>query len=218
MPRTPVAFVCTALLLACCNPEAKPDSTVASPSAKDAVPDAQPPATAIVYSTDSLQKLAFDKTELIAYNVGNDTLEVVSTSDFLFHPFGKYSSINAFSNAHSGWRFQQKNDPEEPSAQLYRSKDEENVLNLFLDTENNTLEIVSGSFVTKIPKFSNGIRLHMKKPDFFSLFLKKHSEIENKANVVVLVSALNGIKQYYNFENNILNKIEFVTNYQLDKN
>ncbi|UYZ62621.1 hypothetical protein [Hymenobacter weizhouensis] len=172
----------------------------------------------VIYSKDSLQYLVFDSFELVSYQVAADTLQLVSTSNFLYYPFGRYSAISAFKAKNPLFTFVKETDPTDNTVNLYRGIYDNNFIKLFLDDEKGALEVVSGRVNDSKIRLNEGILVGMKKREFFSRIFKKPSIIEKAdIKVVELISGLEGIHHYYTFRNDTLARIDFNTNYQFNK-
>ena len=205
------------------EPEAAPQPSFREPPAKP-VPEQSAPSTqderaaSINYSKDSLQYLALDSFELLTYRETTDTLQLVSTSPFLYYPFGEFPSLPAFQKNFPLLAFKRKTDQSDTSAKIYRGVFKSTFIKLFLDEEKKALEVVSGHIFTSEVKLVNGIATGMKKRAFFARFFKKPSTVEqNTQQVVELVSGLDGIRHYYTFKDDTLEHIHLDTDYQFDK-
>lgn len=175
-------------------------------------------ADTISYSSDSLQYLALDSFELVTYELATDTLKLVSTSNFLYYPFGSFSSVSALKKAGLKFAFQQESDASDTSVQIYRATFANSFVKLFQDDEKKKLEIVSGRILNKEIKLINGIRIGTSKRSFFSSFFKKPSTIEKTDHKVIeLISGLDGIRHYYAFKNSVITSIKFDSDYQFNK-
>ena len=172
----------------------------------------------LTYSSDSLQYLALNSFELLTYRITPDTLQLVSTSAFLYYPFGKFTSIAGLQKNLPAVIFKRESDKNDVSAKIYRGVIGNAFVKMFFDQEKKSLEIVSGNIYTPELKLGNGIKIGMKKRAFFAKFFKKASTAEQGSKrIVELISGLDGIRHYYTFKNNVLAHIEFDTDYQFDK-
>jgi|GEM_PF-895906 len=184
-------------------------------------PAAESPAAAgradVAYSPDSLQRLAQRSFELVEYHVRADTLQLVSTSDFLFHPFGRLATIQEFQRQNPAWSFQKVTDPADAAAVLYRCAYNNSWLKLFADGEKKALEIVAGHVTTLEAPLANRVVVGMSKREFFATFLRQPSTLEAGSRVVELESGLDGIRHYYTFQQDKLTSIDFDSDYQFSK-
>lgn len=172
----------------------------------------------VAYSSDSLQYLARESFELLSYRTTPDTLQLISTSPFLFYPFGKHATVTSFKKQYPAFVLKRKTDAFDASAVLYRGTAANDFVKLFMDDEKKTLEIVSGKVLGPELHLINGIAVGMSERAFFKLFFKQPSIIEKSgARVVELISGLDGIQHYYVFQSGVLMRIEFDTNYQFNK-
>ena len=77
-------------------------------------------ADTVAYSGDSLQYLARPSFELLSYRLTPDTLQLISTSPFLYYPFGKQASVASFKKQYPSFVFKRQTDSFDSSAVLYR--------------------------------------------------------------------------------------------------
>jgi len=95
----------------------------------------------LAYSSDSLQYLALNSFELLTYRVTPDTLQLVSTSDFLYYPFGKLTTVADLQKRLPAVMFKRESDRTNPSAKIYRGVIDNAFVKMFFDEEKRRLEI-----------------------------------------------------------------------------
>lgn len=187
-----------------------------SPEQNQASSAASSPTTGSTYAGDSLQHLALSSFELVSYRQTNDTLQLVSTSDFLYYPFGNSSTIQAFRQKHPTWTFAKETDRTDPTAILYRGTTRNGFIKLFADSEKKSLEIVAGDLSGPGIKLANGLAVGATRTAFFMPFFNQPATLPH-SRVVALISGLDGIRHYYTFRADTLARIVFETDYQFDK-
>lgn len=168
---------------------------------------------------DTLEKSAKTNLKLVELSIQKDTLNIVSTSSFLFYPLGKFTKIEKISQSNPQFTTVIEHDKNDKKAKLYRLSSKNSFVKFFKDPNNATLEIVSGKIINSEIMLENGIRVGMSKIDFFNLFFNKLTEHQiDNINTVKLISALNGITHVYIFEKKLLKRLEFNTDYMYNKN
>lgn len=222
MSKLAFALIMVLLLLSACN--GRDESAIHQTSPRKIKPPIptevtdQAVANTVTYSSDSLQYLARENFELLTYRTTPDTLQLVSTSSFLFYPFGHLATVTAFQRRQPKLTLTQESDGIDTSVRLYRGTFKNSFVKLFLNKEKNAIEMVSGHLYGPEIKLVNGIEVGMSKRNFFAIFFKKPAAIEKgNVNVIELISGLDGIQHYYIFRNNVLERIEFDTDYQFSK-
>ena len=211
---TVAALLSAALLSACGNQQ-----RVSANQTPDALPaTSSPNATSAASSSDSLQQLALDSFELIDCRPTPDTLYLVSTSDFLFYPFGSTSTLKAFGQRYSEFTFQPETDPADPTVRLYRGTLPGGFVKLFADDDKQDLALVAGRLTAPGLRLANGLTVGMAQRAFFATFFREPPRAGLLApKVVTLVSGLDGIRHYYSFTDGRLARIEFDSDYQFNK-
>ncbi|KAA8482591.1 hypothetical protein BDE36_4384 [Arcticibacter tournemirensis] len=167
---------------------------------------------------DSLKNLAKKDFELVELSTKGDTLNIVSTSAFLYYPLGKFRSIDDFSKTFKNLNVTTEHDVTDSSIVLNRASGDGCFIKLFKDSEKNALEIVSGRIINDQVKLVNGIGTGMNKVDFLKIFFKDvpPNEIE-KVKVIKLISGLEGISHVYVFSPDRLILLYFDTDYSFNK-
>jgi hypothetical protein len=168
--------------------------------------------------TETLEKSAKKDLQLVELSIQKDTLNIVSTSSFIFYPLGKFIAIEKIRQSNPQFATVIEHDKNDKKAKLYRLSSKNSFVKFFKDPNKATLEIVSGKIINPEIMLKNGIRVGMSKINFFNLFFNKMTEHQvNNIKVVKLISALNGITHVYTFENEKLNRLAFDTDYTFDK-
>jgi hypothetical protein len=174
-----------------------------------------------VIPTDSLAYFSYDK-KVISVELKWDTLNIVTTNQFAYYPFGKYFSIEEFNNYLNSFNLDVEqqypnNDTLLDLRVLYNLSYRDTKIKVLSDPENKTIEIVSGKILDPELKLVNGFQVGMTKAAFIdSLFSKKPADF-SKIKVVEIESGLMGIWHYYIFEHDTLKSILLDTDYQFNK-
>ena len=168
---------------------------------------------------DSLSKYAKPEFKLIDFEINNDTLKIVSTSDFLYYPFGKFYSPENVIKVLPQLTTMERNIK---NKDIYKFIFKTSYVKTFL-TEGicigckKNIEIVYAEIKDKEIVLKNGINLGISKKEFMNKFFDQNPVDFSEINVIELVSGLDGIWQYYDFKENNLVKIHFDTDYTIDK-
>jgi len=174
-----------------------------------------------VIHTDSLAYFSYDK-KVISVELKWDTLNIVTTNQFAYYPFGKYFSIEEFNNYLNSFNLDVEqqypnNDTLLDLRVLYNLSYRDTKIKVLSDPENKTIEIVSGKILDPELELVNGFQVGMTKAEFIdSLFSKKPADF-SKIKVVEIESGLMGIWHYYIFEQDTLKSILLDTDYQFNK-
>jgi hypothetical protein len=166
---------------------------------------------------DSLSRLVRPDFELVELNVSGDSLLLVSTNEFLYYPFGKFTDEHAFNIKNKIFTDRSTlivdNDDVGPKIKLSRFDCNASSI-ITIKSESNALEIVKGSIRDKGIELVNGVFVGMKKDAFLSkFFIATVTKELKKVNTIVLESGLQGIWHYYYFKDDILDRIQFRTDY-----
>lgn len=164
--------------------------------------------------SDSIQNFIKPEFETIQTSIRGDTLSIASTSDFLYHPFGKFSDINAFVKKYE-WNYKDVLKSEIKSdSRLFRVTSNNSSIMLLLDDEQKSLEIVGGNINDTSILLVNGIRINMSYSSFLNVFFISVPKVISKdIRIIELESGLTGIWHYYSFADNKLKSIVFRSNY-----
>lgn len=170
---------------------------------------------------DSLQSFAKKELELNELHIKKDTLEIVSAASVLYYPFGKFKTLGSLNQALKIFKDSLEIDKSDASSRnkLYRMTYKNSFLKFFYDDEKKTYEIVSGQIRNHEVILVNNIRIGITKTDFINIFFNGVSPEQLKGiKVIKMVSALEGIFDYYYFNNDILTSIKLDTDYLFNKN
>jgi hypothetical protein len=159
-----------------------------------------------------------EKFEILNSKVINDTLEILSSSNFLYYPAGKFSNTTYF----------EKNNKEiKRNIELFIRYDTEkdslinysygnSYIKFIFDEEKNAYEIISANIIDDNYILNKQIKIGLSKTNFMLRFSRSFDlNLLKNINVIKFVSALEGIWHYYYFRNDILIQIKFETDYQL---
>jgi len=159
---------------------------------------------------------------VISIELKRDTLNVVTTDQFAYYPFGKYFSIEEFNNSLKSFNLEVEqqypnNDTLLDLRVLYNLSYRDSKIKVLSDPENKTIEIISGKILDPEVELVNEFQVGMTKAEFIdSLFSKKPVDF-SKIKVVEIESGLMGIWHYYKFEKDTLESILLDTDYQFNK-
>ena len=176
----------------------------------------------IIQNKSSVGKV--DDFEILERSIFADTLLIISTSDFLYYPFGSYKNMKDFTKQYS---FMQNsvelaypnNDSTAPLVPVYRFSFNHSYIKYLYDDEKEKLEIIAAKIFDSEVSLSNQVKIGITKSDFIKMFTDqiKPEQIRN-VKVIKFASGLQGIWQYYIFDNDILISFYIDTDYQFDKN
>lgn len=163
----------------------------------------------IVISLFSCEKFKSQKNkntyslEIISSLLKEDTLSIVSTSDYLYYPFGKEKKPVDLETGEKVI-FSKIGDD------MYLYKNNCNILKLYLSEQTDLLEIVDGEINNADIYLDNYIHVNMSKAEFYSYF---QFEYDKHPNIIEMESALEGIWHYYHFKNDTLRCIIIKSDY-----
>lgn len=147
--------------------------------------------------------------EPIEYRIRHDTLSLVSSSWFLYYPFGTFKNREGLKRNFQAF-YSEENE-------FYYLKDEESYAKLVRDDGREALELIYAKISSPGIRLDNGIVIGMSKPEVFSKFFKTMPVKMDSINVLKLESERKRIWHYYNFKNGVLDSFCFNTDYQEDK-
>jgi hypothetical protein len=148
--------------------------------------------------------------ELIDYRLSTDTLTLISTSDFLYYPFGIFKDNKALKKKYPNL-FNLKNG-------LPYLIFEDSYVKFLFDDDKKRLETVYAKIISPEIQLRNGIVTGMSKLEVLTRFFDSKPDNTYGLKVLTLESGLLGMWHYYTFDNDVLTSILFDTDYQLDKN
>lgn len=148
-----------------------------------------------------------------------DTMTVVSLSEYVIYPLGKYNRVESYVNR-SGidWYrevgYQRFFDTMNVSVHSLKRLDD-SFIDVFMAINTEKMEIVGAYITDTIVKLQNGIKVGMSKEDVFKVFFEKtpRAYLAN-VNVLRVASGANEIAELYIFKRNKLKAIAFVTKYR----
>ena len=165
--------------------------------------------------TLNLQSRVKNELGLTEIQLKKDTLELVSSSGFLYYPFGKYKNINDFIQKNEIWSgYKTDVIDTADNTTLYKLTFKNSFINFLKSPDSKTLEIVKVKVFDPKILLINGIKIGESKGDFFKTFFNTidNRNIQN-VNVVKFESVVTGIWNYYYFKNDRLSYFTFDTDY-----
>jgi hypothetical protein len=153
--------------------------------------------------------------EVMKYAIKNDTLWVLSGDIFLYYPFGIYQSIDEFAVAYPFMHRKTLFVKNKFLDNLYYNQN--SIVTVFDPTQLGNMEIVYAEISDSSVVLSNGLKVGMDKSQFMRYLPVTLQKRElNKINVVILESALLGIWNYFYFDDNQIESILIISDYQFD--
>jgi hypothetical protein len=157
--------------------------------------------------------------EMMKISQSNDTLVLVSGSEFVFYPFGKTLSVSEFSRRMIKGGLKKIDSTIIHDEKVFSATSNDGKVT-YLNIEragNLNVQIVSAWYTTPKLEMKNGIRIGNPKGKVFRVYLAK-PEIQQfeKINVLELVSALDGSWHFYTFNKNQLKRIEIRSDYKIE--
>lgn len=163
---------------------------------------------------DSLQKVIKEDSDVIETYMKDDTLNIVSTNPFLYYPFGKTNRMVDIIQKNNFFRSVREYNKNDSTIELYRMTYNHSFIKFYKDDEKKAFEIVCGKLNDEGVNLLNDIRIGMNKKDLIKKFFKEASEDQIKnANVIKIISGLEGIWHIYVFKRNKLVSIYLYTDY-----
>jgi hypothetical protein len=151
--------------------------------------------------------------ELNSFNkIGNDTLNLVVCSKFVYYPFGNIENKKALKvSPLKIFEIKDKKDNQGNILQLLTFKSSELILFFASNTEGPISSyVIKGKIVNNEIVLKNNIKTGMSKKEFFNLFFDDFpSELEEQFNEIGLIACVDGTNQYYSFRNEKLIMIRF---------
>ncbi len=172
-------------------------------------------------SNESMSSEILDDFEIIEFSFQEDTLRIVSTSSFLYYPFGCYISPKEFLEQYSFTKKHIKQDRitvVNSDTELYCFSLHDSYIKFLYDEEKNRMELFSARVADDDFLLENGIKIGISKADFISRFTSEITLEQIKdITIVEFISGVLGIWHYYVFEEEILTSFYINTDYQFDK-
>jgi hypothetical protein len=164
--------------------------------------------------TERLSAAVKQEYQLNTLMAQHDTVTIVLENRELFFPLGKYSSLPAVRNQYLQFVHRVDGEAEISIDEMYNGIDTVKFIKTNEDAE---VHIVAGKITSASLKMANGVGIGMSKNDFLKQYFSHIPQVlVQGGQVIELVSALDGIKHHYSFNNRKLISIEFTSNYVLD--
>lgn len=164
-----------------------------------------------------------DDFEIIEYSIAGDTLRIVSTSNFLYYPFGCYVGAEEFLERYLFMKKSEEQgsfigDTPVSKIALYRFSFNNSYVKFLHDGEKNRMELVGARITDEEVLLDNRVKIGITKADFINRFTNEiGSEQIKNVTVIEFISGALGVWHYYFFENDTLTSFYIDTDYQLDK-
>jgi hypothetical protein len=217
IPKRSVFLLITLLLLNCISKAKKSTTTTVNINSEELTKKSTLIDTVNQKLADSLQKFAKKELALTELHVKNDTLEIVSTMDFLYYPIGKFKSMDKLSQATK--KFKSTVETDRSNNKLYRMVYKKSFIKFFYNSDKKAFEVVSGQIynpeIMLLKKIRIGITLEHFTNIFFQGILSKQLQ---GIKAIKMISGLDGIVHYYYFDKGVLTFIKLDTDYLFDKN
>jgi hypothetical protein len=169
----------------------------------------------------NLQKKAKKGLELIEIQLKKDTLELISTADFLYYPFGRFDSISDFIQQNDFLQkyHQEKTIESNDNINMFKLIYKDNFLVIFKSPDSKRIEIIKARISDPNINLVNKLKAGINKEDFLNIFFNNvdGATIQN-ISVIKFISGLTGVWNNYYFENNKLSYYTFDTDYQFEAN
>lgn len=161
--------------------------------------------------------------EIVEYGIFGDTLRVISTSDFLYYPFGSYENIKGLSKKipymiRSNKEERNSQDTTHVVGTTFCFSIRNSYVKFVKDEKTNKIELVFARIMDTEICLTNGISIGITKEEFLSRFTTEiKPELIKNVTVIEFVSGLLGVWHYYSFENDSLSSFQIITDYQISK-
>lgn len=165
---------------------------------------------------DTLIYASNPKFEVSEVTVHNDTLVIVSGSELVSYPMGKFAAPQKFLERYRGFSLSYKDeDPDSTgSVRVYTLRKNNNLIRVFKAEEGGPLEIASGKIVDRNVPLVTGITVGVTQLAFLNTFFTKPLDLKNhQIKIVAIYYVVDGEMQYYKFINNILAEIKLASTF-----
>lgn len=155
----------------------------------------------------------FEVSEVIAHN---DTLAIVSGSELVSYPMGKFAAPQKFLERYKGFSLSYKDeDPDSTGlVRVYTLRRNNSLVRVFKAEEGVPLEIASGKIVDRNIPLVTGITVGINQLAFLNTFFTKPLDLKNhQIKVVAIYYAVDSEIQYYKFVNDILTEIKLASTF-----
>ncbi|HTB08138.1 MAG TPA: hypothetical protein VK806_14400 [Bacteroidia bacterium] len=145
----------------------------------------------------------------------NDTLLIVSSSDFAYYPFGRIKDSAALSHSVLKDFTAMEIGHDTLTFGTFDLTLNTNKITVLFNNDPGTSPqvdyfIMKGEINEKSATLANGIRVGMDKKDFFNTFFDFFPDkVITGCNVAVIQCCVDDVNQYYTFKNDILQSIKF---------
>ena len=168
-----------------------------------------------------LTKITRKEFDISAVRRKGDTLSLIVMSRDAYYPFGRLKNEDELKRISPYLQLKSEfyKDSILDTVTLTRLSFKDSFLKFYNNSETGLFEIVSGKITNKEIHVYKTIHLGMSMEDLLSIyFTKSIDQFTNDISVIELVSGIDGIWQHYEFKNNRLKQVAFVTDYTFDKN
>lgn len=160
------------------------------------------------------------KYEIASIEQSKDTLRMIIANRIIYYPFGRASKVSALASIDPHFKVtqeQSRNKFTRRPIKLFKLYYKESYLKFFIDSESGFLEMTSGNITNSEVTLPGSVRIGMPFADFIGEYLEKRaSDRLQSTKVVELVSGLEGIWEYYNFEEGKLSSVRIKTDYTFE--
>ncbi len=216
MKNLKIIFISTALLIVSCKSGVKKNSSKRENYLDKKTIDSN--ISSVQNLSETLKKAAKSNFELNVLFIKNDTLELVSDSQFLYFPFGVFKNIQSLKHSLNQFRDSIQKDSSS-NEELERMIFNKSFVKFYYDKDQGKFQIVSGQIIDENIVMINGIKLGMEKHEFLEEFFNFYKPIKvDNIKVIQLVSGLQGMTHYYYFNNDSkLVSIKLMSDYLFNK-
>ncbi|MCR5889014.1 hypothetical protein LRS06_14805 [Hymenobacter sp. J193] len=174
--------------------------------------------------TEQLSAVVKPEHQLNTLMARNDTVTLVLENRALFFPLGKYHTISALQSAYAvGYTHKISSYRKDANIIVDDMQNGPNAINFIRmeddeeSYEDKVFYIVSGRVIDGSLPLADATTVGMHKQAFLNTYFSSTPRLLMQGGkVIVLESALNGIKHYYTFDKQKLSSIEFASDYALD--
>jgi hypothetical protein len=165
-----------------------------------------------------------DSLKIKDIKINRDTVELISTDEYLYYPFGKFKNLDQLTGylknlKHLNEYCYTYNDSTTKKIKLETFTLNNSYIKICLNEDEKVYQIVYAKIINKDILLRKNIHVGISKENFIKIFSRRmnYEQIKN-IHVIKLVSGLLGVWQYYYFTNNTLTSIIIDSDYQLNKN
>lgn len=174
-----------------------------------------------ITNLDSLHFYSIDK-DLISVKLTSDTLTIVTANPDTYYPLGQFNSMNELKKSYKSFDCEVEkqypyNDNSFDTEELYNLTFKKTQIKTLFDSENKTVEIVSGEINDSEIKLNSEITIGDSKELLLIKYFSRIPENREHINVIVLESGLTGFWQYFEFDQSELNRIRFDSDYEFER-